>query len=155
MMYQCIDPGIWITSFSYISINIELKLILQNKSLSIPFELTLNWMPQTLMKSNYWFRWWPGGRQATSHYLNQCWPRTTSLDHNEMSIQFCWIYRYTWMCITRLSTIHEYAKLLGNHIAVLYFITLRHVRCAVIWYIVDVAYSGHITRQVLSRTLKS
>ena len=27
----------------------------------------------------HWFRWWLGADQATSHYLNQCWP--SSLTH--------------------------------------------------------------------------
>ena len=32
-----------------------------------------------LIVGQYWFRWWLGAEQATSHYLNQHWP--SSLTH--------------------------------------------------------------------------
>ena len=28
--------------------------------------------------SQHWFRWWLGAKQATRHYLNQCWPSSLS-----------------------------------------------------------------------------
>ena len=53
------------------------KLIIQNSSLSIWSEIVLVWMPQslandksTIVQVMVWCH------QATSHYLNQCWPRS-------------------------------------------------------------------------------
>ena len=39
-------------------------------SLFLEFQLTIN---------QHWFRWWLGAKQATSHYLKQCWLRTMPL----------------------------------------------------------------------------
>ena len=55
------------------------KFIIQNNSLGTHCEIALRWTPQnltneksTLVQVMAWCR------QATSHYLNQCWPRSLS-----------------------------------------------------------------------------
>ena len=62
----------------------------------------LFWRTQ-LTVSLHWFRWWLGAEQATSHYLNQCWPR--SLTH------IC-DARQRWVNIAILAQIHD---ALGPH----------------------------------------
>ena len=49
---------------------------------SFVFWLKFHWsvfLRVQLTISQRWFRWWLGADQATSHYLNQCWP--SSLTH--------------------------------------------------------------------------
>ena len=58
----------------------------------LEFRLKFHWSLLQRVKSTmfqYWFRWWFGAVQATSHYLNQCcivyWRIYASLDPNELS----------------------------------------------------------------------
>ena len=49
---------------------------------SVIFWLQFHWslfLRVQLTIFQHWFRWWLGADQATSHYLNQCWP--DSLTH--------------------------------------------------------------------------
>ena len=62
--------------------------------------------------SQCWFRWWLGAEQATSHYLNQCWPR--SLTHicgtrGDWLNNFgqLYIYRYISIFIIFLWKMHQ------------------------------------------------
>ena len=58
-----------------------------------------------LTASQYWFRWWLGTSQVTSHYLNQCWLRCLTPfslctvvhyvhdmfpEHHQDSLAICW-----------------------------------------------------------------
>ena len=59
--------------------SIIFKLIIQDSSLGNSCEVALRWMPQnlgneklTLVQAMAWYH------QATSHYLNKCWPRSMS-----------------------------------------------------------------------------
>ena len=55
------------------------KVIIENSSLSTRGEITQRLMPQTLIdKKSALVRVMVWCRQATSHYLNQCWPRSMS-----------------------------------------------------------------------------
>ena len=70
-------------------INVFIKLIMQNSSLSTSFEIALRWMPQnfarkksTLVQIMTWCC------QATRHYRSKCWPRFMPLGHSEL------IYKY-------------------------------------------------------------
>ena len=65
-------PGLFGFNFKYVIF----KLILVNDDWGIPYEIALRWMPQdladdksALVQVMAWCR------QATSHYLSQCWPR--------------------------------------------------------------------------------
>ena len=50
------------------------------KMIEFRFELHWNLFPGVqLTKCQHWFRQWLDAEQATSHYLNQCWP--SSLTH--------------------------------------------------------------------------
>ena len=50
------------------------------KSVRLRFEFHWSLFPRVqLTISQHWFRKWLGAEQATSHYLNQCWP--SSLTH--------------------------------------------------------------------------
>ena len=55
------------------------KLTLVNGGCGISYEITLRWMPRDLTDNKSTLvqvmAWW---RQATSHYLSQCWPRSMS-----------------------------------------------------------------------------
>ena len=45
------------------------------------FRLKFHWslfLRVQLTIFQYWFRWWLGAEQATSHYLNQWWPSSTT-----------------------------------------------------------------------------
>ena len=45
------------------------------KSFVLWFELHWSFFVRVQLTLNkHWFRWWLGAEQATSHYLNQCWP---------------------------------------------------------------------------------
>ena len=72
--------------------------IAQRLILSIQVNITLEWMPEDLVDGKkstlvQVMAWW---HQATSHYLNQCWPRSpcsmASLGHNDLkwqSLELC------------------------------------------------------------------
>ena len=81
----------WVNSLAPGRYGCYLKLVISNSSriniLRISSEIVLRWMPQdltddksTLVQVMAWCR------QATSHYLNQCWPRSmASLGHKELN----------------------------------------------------------------------
>ena len=51
--------------------------------------------------SQHNFRYWRGGEQATSHYLNQCWANLlmhiyVSLSLNELKLEEIWWYLIDW-----------------------------------------------------------
>ena len=46
--------------------------------------------------SQYWFKWWLGAKQATSHYLNQWWP--SLLTHACVSRWVRWVRICTGIC---------------------------------------------------------
>ena len=48
---------------------------LEKKMMEFRFKFHWNWFPGVqLTIRQHWFRWCLGTDQATSHYLNQCWP---------------------------------------------------------------------------------
>ena len=70
-----LDPGI----FQFDIRKVIFKLTLVNGGWGISYEIALRWMPldltddkSTLVQVMAWCR------QATSHYLSQCWPRSLS-----------------------------------------------------------------------------
>ena len=54
------------------------KLTLVNDSWGISYELALRWMPQGLTDDKSLVQVMAWCRQATSHYLSQCWSRSMS-----------------------------------------------------------------------------
>ena len=56
------------------------KCIFWTKMVIFRLKFYWNLFPEVQLTINqHWFRWWLGTEQATSHYLNQCWP--SSLTH--------------------------------------------------------------------------
>ena len=54
------------------------KLIIQNSSLDACCEITPRWVPQNLTNGSKLVQVMAWCRQATSHYLSWCWPRSMS-----------------------------------------------------------------------------
>ena len=81
----------------YYTDNLQITHLLLAKMAAISqttFSKTISWMKSFIFRFEFhwslflrvqltifrhWFRWWLGADQATSHYLNQCWP--SSLTH--------------------------------------------------------------------------
>ena len=82
MMHICITRPQWVNSlapgrFQFNFRKVIFKLRLVNGGWGIPYEIALRWIPldltddmSTLVQVMAWCR------QATSHYLSQCWPRS-------------------------------------------------------------------------------
>ena len=79
MVLNSLAPGTFQINFRWVIF----KLTLVNGHLGISYEIALRWMPldltdekSTLVQVMAWCR------QATSHYLSQCWPRSMSSEGN-------------------------------------------------------------------------
>ena len=66
--------------FQFYFRQVSFKLTLVNGGWGISYEIALRWMPPNLTddKSTFLVQVMAWCRQATSHYLSQCWPRSMS-----------------------------------------------------------------------------
>ena len=74
-------PVVWVNSlapgrFQFNFRKVIFKLTLVNGGCGISFEIALRWMPQDLTDKSTLVQVMAWCRQATSHYLSQCWPRS-------------------------------------------------------------------------------
>ena len=64
------------------------------KIVEFRFDFHWNLFPGVLLTINqHWFRQWLGAIQATSHYLNHCWP-----SHRRIYAMQGGAWQYVWLC---------------------------------------------------------
>ena len=64
---------------------VNLNLITHSLTWALPIKLVLGECHGTLLMISKVISWW---RQATSHYLSQCWPRSLSSTHHMASLDY-------------------------------------------------------------------